>query len=102
MQNNILTFILLLSTLTACGQKKMENKFITWNNFVEGFGKEMVSAENVFNNMVKNGLKNNTLTKMDFTFVSDKKENLIRLGEFIKSHIRIQFKKLRNLKTFGK
>lgn len=86
MQNNILTFILLLSTLTACGQKKMENKFITWNNFVEGFGKEMVSAEDVFNNMVKNGLKNNTLTKMDFTFVSDKKENLIRLGEFIKSH----------------
>jgi len=86
MQNNILTFILLLSTLTACGQKKMENKFITWNNFVEGFGKEMVSAEDVFNNMVKNGLKNNTLTKMDFTFVPDKKENLIRLGEFIKSH----------------
>jgi hypothetical protein len=49
----------------------MENKYITWDNFVEGFGKEMVSAEDVFNNMVKNGLKDNTLTKMDFTFVSD-------------------------------
>ena len=86
MKNKILTLLLLLTTLTACGQKKMENKYITWDNFVDGFGKEMVSAEDVFNNMVKNGLKDNTLTKMDFTFVSDKKENLIRLGEFIKSH----------------
>ena len=86
MKNNILTLLLLLTTLTAFGQKKMENKYITWDDFVDGFGKEMVSAEDVFNNMVKNGLKDNTLTKMDFTFVSDKKDNLIRLREFIKSH----------------
>ena len=86
MKNNILTLLLLLTTLTAFGQKKMENKYITWDDFVDGFGKEMVSAEDVFNNMVKNGLKDNTLTKMDFTFVSDKKENLIKLGEFIKTH----------------
>lgn len=86
MKNKILTLLLLLTTLTACGQKKMENKYITWDDFVDGFGKEMVSAEDVFNNMVKNGLKDNTLTKMDFTFVSDKKENLIKLGEFIKTH----------------
>jgi len=78
----------------------MENKYITWDNFVDGFGKEMVSAEDVFNNMVKNGLKDNTLTKMDFTFVSDKKENLIRLGEFIKSHYPYtvqEVKKFKNL-----
>jgi len=86
MKNNILTLMLLLTTLTACGQKKMENKYISWDNFVDGFGKEMVSAEDVFNNMVKSGLKNNAMTKMDFTFVSDKKENLIKLGEFIKTH----------------
>jgi tetratricopeptide (TPR) repeat protein len=64
----------------------MENRFITWDNFVEGFGKEMVSAEDVFKSMVKSGLKDNNLTKMDFTFISDKKDNLIRLGEFIKTH----------------
>ncbi|ADY51159.1 Tetratricopeptide TPR_1 repeat-containing protein [Pseudopedobacter saltans DSM 12145] len=86
MKNNILTLIFLLITITTSAQNKMENKFITWDNFVENFGKEMVSAEDVFNNMVKNGLKNNTLTKMDFTFVSDEKENLIKLGEFIKTH----------------
>jgi tetratricopeptide (TPR) repeat protein len=86
MKNYILILSLLLNTLTACGQNKMENKFITWDNFVNGFGKEMVSAEDVFNNMVKSGLKDNCLTKMDFTFISDKKENLIKLGEFIKTH----------------
>jgi tetratricopeptide (TPR) repeat protein len=46
----------------------------------------MVSAEDVFNNMVKSGLKHNTLTKMDFTFISDKKENLQKLSEFLKTH----------------
>ncbi|MFD2783850.1 tetratricopeptide repeat protein [Hymenobacter rubripertinctus] len=86
MRNDIFTLLLLLTTLTACGQNKMENKYITWDNFVKGFGKEMVSAEDVFNSMVKNGLKDNTLTKMDFTFVSDQKENLLKLGEFIKTH----------------
>lgn len=99
MKNNILTLMLLLTTLTACGQKKMENKYISWDNFVDGFGKEMVSAEDVFNNMVKSGLKNNTMTKMDFTFVSDKKENLIKLGDFIKTHYRYS---VQEVKRFDK
>lgn len=86
MKNYFLILLILLNTLTACGQIKMENKFITWDNFVNGFGKEMVSAEDVFKNMVKSGLKDYCLTKMDFTFISDNKENLKRLGEFIKNH----------------
>ncbi|HMS68165.1 MAG TPA: hypothetical protein PKD18_08500 [Saprospiraceae bacterium] len=86
MKIKVLTFLLFLTTLTAYGQKKMENKYLTWDNFVDGFGREMRLAGDVFNNMTKNGLKHNTLTKMDFTFVSDKKENLIKLGEFIKTH----------------
>lgn len=99
MKNNILTLLLLLITLTACGQKKMEQKFFTWENFVDGFGKEMVSAEDVFNNMVKSGLKDNCLTKMDFTFISDKKENLQKLGEFIKSHYPYS---IQEVKKYGK
>lgn len=86
MKNYILILLILLTTLITSAQEKMENKFITWDNFVDGFGKEMVSAEDVFKNMVKSGLKDNSLTKMDFTFISDNKENLTRLGEFIKSH----------------
>ena len=66
--------------------KKMENKFYTWTAFTKNFGKEMVSAEDVFNSMVKSGLKDNCLTNLDFTFISDKKEILTKLGDFIKSH----------------
>jgi tetratricopeptide (TPR) repeat protein len=86
MRNNLLTLLLLISSFSGFGQNKMENKFITWDNFVDGFGREMVSAEDVFNTMVKSGLKYNTLTKMDFTFISDKKENLQKLSEFLKTH----------------
>ncbi len=99
MKNNILTLLILLTTITTFGQKKMENKFITWDNFVEGFGREMVSAEDVFNNMVKSGLKDNCLTKMDFTFISDKKENLQKLGVFIKTHYPYS---VQEVKKFGK
>jgi tetratricopeptide (TPR) repeat protein len=86
MRNSIITLIFFITTLTAFGQNKMENKFITWDNFVDGFGKEIVTAEDVFNNMVKNGLKDYFLIEMDFTFISDKKEKLEKLGEFIKTH----------------
>jgi len=82
----LLTLLFLLSAFDTMGQNKMENKFITWDNFVENFGKEIVSAEDVYNRMVKNGLKDYTLTKMDFTFTSNKKENLVKLGEFIRNH----------------
>jgi tetratricopeptide (TPR) repeat protein len=99
MRNNILTLILLLTTLTVCGQKKMENNFITWDNFNDGFGKEMVSAEEVFGNMVKSGLKDNSLTKMDFTFISNKKENLQKLGEFLKTHYPYS---VQEIKSYGK
>ncbi|MGJ1314473.1 hypothetical protein [Sphingobacterium multivorum] len=64
----------------------MEQTFFTWDNFVGGFAKEMISVEDVFNSMVKSGLKDNCLTKMDFTFISDKSENLQKLGESIKVH----------------
>ncbi len=86
MKTNILILVILINTLTSCGQKKMENRFITWDNFVDNFGKEMVSAEDVHNNMVKSGLKDNCLTKMDFTFISSNKDSLKKLGEFIKTH----------------
>ncbi|WON94286.1 tetratricopeptide repeat protein [Sphingobacterium sp. UGAL515B_05] len=86
MRNKILTLLLLLTIFTVYGQKKMEQTFFTWDDFVKGYSKEIVSAEDVFTNMVKSGLKDNCMTKMDFTFISDKKENLQKLGEFIKVH----------------
>ena len=99
MKRNILKLILLLTILTSCGQKKMEQKFFTWDNFTDGFGKEMVSAEDVFNNMVKSGLTDNCLTKMDFTYISDKKENLQKLADFIKLHYPYS---VQEVKKYGK
>jgi tetratricopeptide (TPR) repeat protein len=64
----------------------VKNSFISWNEFTRRFGKEMRIADDVFNNMLKSGLKDNCLTKMDFTFTSDKKENLLSLSKFIKEH----------------
>ena len=42
MRNKILTLLLLLTTLISYGQKKMEQTFFTWDNFVGGFSKEIV------------------------------------------------------------
>jgi hypothetical protein len=61
MRNNLLTLLLLITSFSAFGQNKMENIFITSDNFVDGFGREMVSAEDVFNNMVKSGAKSGRL-----------------------------------------
>lgn len=86
MELKILTLVFLSATLTSFGQNNMENKFITWDNFVDNFGKEMVSAEDVYKKMAKSGQQENCLIKMDFTFISDKKENLEKLSEFIRTH----------------
>lgn len=82
-----------------CGQKKTNERYFSWEEFTKNFGKEMVSAEDVFNNMSKSGLKDNCLTKMDFTFISDKKENLQKLGEFITTHYPYS---VQEIKKYGK
>ena len=99
MKFNLSTLLLLLSSLTTFGQKKIEQKFFTWEDFVAGYGKEMVAAEDVFSNMVKSGVEDNCLTKMDFTFISNKKENLQKLGEFIKTHYPYS---VQEIKKYGK
>mgnify|MGYP003575184644 CR=1 FL=1 len=86
MKHTLLIIVFIVSTFTACGQQITANTYFTWEDFVDGFGREMVMAEDVFKNMAKNGLKNNTMTKMDFTFVSDKKVNLIKLSEFLENN----------------
>ena len=73
----------------------MENKYFTWSDFKENFGKEMVSAEDVFNSMVKSGLKDNCLTAFDFTFISDKEENLKNLKSYLTSSYSYQIKEVK-------
>lgn len=82
-----------------CGPKKTNERYFRWEEFTKNFGKEMVSSEDVFNNMSKSGLKDNCLTKMDFTFISDKKENLQKLAEFITTHYPYS---VQEIKKYGK
>lgn len=86
MKMRLLTYVFSFFSLLSCGQKKNDEKFITWENFVDGFGKEMVSAEDVFKNMSKSGLTDFSYTTLDFTFLSNKKENLINLKEYLETH----------------
>ena len=83
----------------SCGPKKTNERYFSWEEFTKNFGKEMVSSEDVFNNMSKSGLKDNCLTKMDFTFISDKKENLQKLAEFITTHYPYS---VQEIKKYGK
>ena len=83
-------------SVSLLGQN-MKNQFFTWDQFVDNFGKEMVSAESVYDSMKKGGLEENSLSVFDFDFVSDKKENLERLMVFLSEHY--PYKKLEITKT---
>jgi tetratricopeptide (TPR) repeat protein len=64
----------------------MSNTYFTWDKFVENFGPEMRIAGEVFDSMAGSGLKDGCLCCFDFTFVSNRRENLERLAQFLKSH----------------
>lgn len=64
----------------------MTNTYFTWEKFVENFGREMRIAGEIFESMTGKGLKDNCLCSFDFTFLSDKRENLERLKDFLLSH----------------
>lgn len=81
--------------MSVKAQTTMENTYFTWNDFTKNFGKEMVSAEDVYASMARSGLKENALTVMDFTFISDKKENLEKLSKFITLHYPYQIENIK-------
>jgi len=71
----------------------MENTYYTWNDFTKNFGKEMVSAEDVYHSMKKNGLIDFSMIVFDYHFVSDKKEKLEKLNDFLLNHYPYKFEK---------
>ena len=87
----------MLKFLTGWGQNKNEDKFITWEQFTQNFGKEMVSAQDVFNKMQKSGVSDFSLAKFDFHFVSNSKEKLEKLQEFLKENYQYKIKSLKKL-----
>jgi len=64
----------------------MSNAYFTWDKFVENFGPEMRIAGEIFDSMTGNGLRDGCLCCFDFTFVSNRRDNLERLAQFLQSH----------------
>lgn len=83
---------------TSWGQNKRVEKFFTWEQFTENFGKEMVSSQDVFNNMEKSGVTDFSLAKFDFHFISNEKNKLEKLQEFIKKHYPYKIKSIKKIK----
>ncbi len=88
----------MLKFLTGSGQDKHEEKFITWKQFTQNFGKEMVSAQDVFNNMEKSGVSDFSLAKFDFHFVSNSKDKLEKLQEFLIGHYPYEIKSIKKIR----
>lgn len=72
----------------------MSNQFFTLEDFQRSFGKEMVSAEGVYEGMAKQGLKDFSYCNFDFHFQSNQKSNLEKLGEFLQTQYKYQIKSL--------
>lgn len=61
----------------------MENTFFRKSQFNSNFGKEMASAASVYQQRKKSGIDDYALATYDFIFISDGKDKLTRLGNFL-------------------
>jgi tetratricopeptide (TPR) repeat protein len=108
----LISFLLIFTFFTNCKQDKpetviskpetaistpsrKENVNLPWAKFVENYPKEIKTAEGIYTAMVQNGLKENSLTPMNFTFVSDEQVKLERLSAFMGSHYPYTLEKTR-------
>jgi tetratricopeptide (TPR) repeat protein len=80
---SILFFSCSSQTVDNQNQTQMSKRFFTEEEFNQQYGKEMISAINVYERMSKSGFKENALAKFDIDFISDKKEKLDTLSEFL-------------------
>jgi tetratricopeptide (TPR) repeat protein len=61
----------------------MENTYFTQDQFNDNFGKEMVSATEVYEERKKSGMKDYALATYDFVYISESKNKLDALGHFL-------------------
>jgi tetratricopeptide (TPR) repeat protein len=64
----------------------MEKRYFTQEQFNKNFGKEMVSAFEVYEQRKKSGIKDYALATYDFVYISDSKNKLDSLGGFLKTN----------------
>ncbi len=99
-----LNYLLIISILISCQTKSqtkndiiMESRFFTTQEFNENFGKEMVSSQEVFENMKNSGLKEYQFCQFDFDYISDSKEKLDSLREFFIKHYGYEMKETKKI-----
>lgn len=61
----------------------MDSRFFTKSEFNAGFGRELSAAYDVYEQRIKSGMKEYALAKYDFVFISDGKEKLENLADFL-------------------
>src|ERR1700743_3182767 len=64
----------------------MHNRFFTKTEFNDKFGKELTSATSVYERREKSGMQEYSIATYDFVFISDTKEKLDLLGNFLKEN----------------
>ncbi|TLU64373.1 hypothetical protein FE810_11740 [Thalassotalea litorea] len=72
----------------------MENTYFTWDKFANNYHDQALSADQVFNNMLEGGLQENSLLEFDFHFLSDSKEKLEALAQFLSSSYSYRLKEI--------
>jgi tetratricopeptide (TPR) repeat protein len=88
----------MLKFFASWGQNNKSEKFITWEQFIQNFGSEMASSQDVFNNMKKSGVGDFSLAKFDFHFVSNEKNKLYQLKQFIDEHYPYEVTSIKKIK----
>jgi tetratricopeptide (TPR) repeat protein len=74
----------------------MQNRFFTQAEFNKNFGKEMASAVDVYEQRKKSGLDDYSLATYDFIFISDTKDKLVLLSEFLKTNYGYKINEISN------
>ncbi len=83
MKKLIILGLLIISTVNFAQGIEMKNSFFTWDNFVANFNGQIDSSDSIYQSMVKAGLNEYALLKFDFHFVSNNKQNIEELSDFI-------------------
>jgi tetratricopeptide (TPR) repeat protein len=98
----IFILIILVPSCSLTGTKNkndsvMQNRFFTKDEFNKFYGKEMVSSQDVYESMKKNGLKDYQFCHFDFNFISDSKEKLDSLSKFLIGNYSFKINSLKKL-----
>lgn len=78
----------------------MENRFFTRKQFADGFGKEIVAASEVYERRKKDGIKDYALATYDFDFISDSKNKLDSLGDFLAVNYSYKIKEIKKVNEY--